>query len=256
MKSVLAALDNSATAASVAAAGRALAAMLDVEVAAVHVQENGAETARSVAKKYHLELLEVRGTPVERLADLLGSDEIAAVAVGARRDLGGPRPVGSTALAIVERATKPVLVVPPEASVPEVFQRALVPLDATLATARAVSDSLRAAATAGIDLTALHVFADRTIPRFWDQPAHAEHAWASEFLSRFCGEPGAHVEIRTGAPGHEVLVVAEEEQIDLIILAWLQTFADGRAELVREVLSNAVVPVLLVPVDVGAEVAA
>jgi hypothetical protein len=41
----------------------------------------------------------------------------------------------------------------------------------------------------------LHVFDAQTIPGFWDQHAHAGHAWTQEFLARNCALPGARLEL-------------------------------------------------------------
>jgi len=39
----------------------------------------------------------------------------------------------------------------------------------------------------------LHVFDAQTVPKFWDQHAHAGQAWEQEFLARYCALPGARL---------------------------------------------------------------
>ena len=112
-------------------------------------------------------------------------------------------------------------------------------------------DAAEQFARAGVDLVALHVFDAETVPRFWDQAAHARRAWAEEFLARYCAQPGARLELRTGVAGERVLDVAEAEGADMIALGWSQQLDPGRARTVRRAVLDAVVPVMLVPMASG-----
>jgi hypothetical protein len=93
----------------------------------------------------------------------------------------------------------------------------------------------------------LHVFDASTVPRFWDQAAHARRAWEEEFMTRFCAQPGARLELRSGAAGQQVVDVAATEGVDLITLGWSQRLDPGRAQTVRRTVLEAAVPVMLVP---------
>ena len=93
----------------------------------------------------------------------------------------------------------------------------------------------------------LHVFDAQTVPKFWDQHAHAGQAWGQEFLARYCALPRARLELRSGAAAEHVVKVAGAEQADMIALAWSQRLEPGRALVVRRAVLDAGVPVMLVP---------
>jgi hypothetical protein len=123
----------------------------------------------------------------------------------------------------------------------------LVPLDGTPEAAAAVAQTVGLFAGAGVDVVVLHVFDASTVPRFWDQAAHARRAWEEEFMTRFCAQPGARLELRSGAAGQQVVDVAATEGVDLITLGWSQRLDPGRAQTVRRTVLEAAVPVMLVP---------
>jgi nucleotide-binding universal stress UspA family protein len=252
MTTVLAAIDDSAAAPTVLEAARVVAQLLDAHVRAIHVTENAKTTATAVAARAGVALRKVAGDPVEGIVGAAAEDDVALVVVGARDQPAGRRPVGHVALSVVEQVHKPTLVVPPDARLPapgEACRRALVPLNGRRDSADAVAAMLRQLAGAGVELVALHVFVPETVPRFWDQAGHAEETWAAEFAATWCAVPGVDVRLRAGAPPSTVVEVATEEQADLIALAWSQELVPGRAEVVREVLAHAAIPVLLVPVS-------
>ena len=153
---------------------------------------------------------------------------------------------------VAQRSARPVVLVPAAARGrrPEI-RRVLLPLDGTAESAAAVAGAVEHFAGAGVDLVALHVFDAETVPRFWDQAAHARRAWAEEFLARYCAQPGVRLELRTGVAGEHVLDVAEAERADMIALGWSQQLDPGRARTVRRAVLNAVVPVMLVPIAPG-----
>ena len=150
---------------------------------------------------------------------------------------------------VLQRARKPVVIVPAAARpAPQMISRALIPLDGTPESAAAVAETIRLLADAGVDLVVLHVVDATTVPKFWDQPAHAEQAWQSEFLARYCDHPGVRLQLRSGVPGEHVLDVATTERVDLIALGWSRQLNEARAQTVRQTLCNAHVPVLVVPI--------
>jgi hypothetical protein len=160
--------------------------------------------------------------------------------------------VGHDAMAsrLIRDSTKSLAVVPATVrrASPMVISRVLMPLDGTWEAASAVARTSELLAHAGVDLVVLHVFDEATAPRFWDQAAHAREAWAAEFLARYCPHPGVRLELRSGAPGGQVVTAAVEEGADLIALGWSQRLGHDRARTVRRTISAATVPVLLVPV--------
>jgi hypothetical protein len=58
-----------------------------------------------------------------------------------------------------------------------------------------------------------------------------------------------HIELRLGPIGQRVCEVSLEQGCDLVVLSWSQDTAPGRALVIREVLSSAMLPVLLLPIS-------
>jgi hypothetical protein len=158
---------------------------------------------------------------------------------------------------VAQRSAKPVVLVPAAAAREQrKIRRVLLPLDGTAESAAAIAGTVEQLAQAGVELVVLHVFDAETVPRFWDQAAHARKAWGQEFLARYCAQPGTRLEIRTGAAREHVLDVAAAVAADMIALGWSQQLDPGRARTVQRIVHEAVVPVLLVPMatrerDVG-----
>ena len=149
---------------------------------------------------------------------------------------------------VAQRSAKPVVLVPAGArQLPRRIRRVLLPLDGTARSAAAVAETAERLARGGAELVVLHVFDAQTVPKFWDQHAHAEQAWEQEFLARYCALPGARLELRSGAAAEHVAQVARAEQADMIALAWSQRLDPGRAAAVRRTVLDAEVPVMLVP---------
>jgi hypothetical protein len=160
-----------------------------------------------------------------------------------------PRPIWRR---VAHRSARPVVLVPAAARGrrPEI-RRVLLPLDGTAKSAAAVAGAVEQFARAGVDLVVLHVFDAETVPRFWDQAAHAGQAWAEEFLARYCAQPGVRLELRTGVAGEHVLDVAAAERADMIAPGWSQQLGPGRVRTVGRALLDAVIPVMLVPMAPG-----
>jgi hypothetical protein len=149
---------------------------------------------------------------------------------------------------VAQRSAKPVVLVPAGArQLPRRIRRVLLPLDGTARSAAAIAEAAERFARGGIELVVLHVFGAETVPKFWDQHAHAGQAWEQEFLARYCALPGARLELRSGAAAEHVAKVAGAEQADMIALAWSQQLGSGRAAAVRRTVLDAEVPVMLVP---------
>ncbi|WP_330178591.1 universal stress protein [Nocardia sp. NBC_01503] len=156
---------------------------------------------------------------------------------------------------IVRRSAVPIVLVPPTMVAAQYgIERVLVPLDGTEEASYAVAESVRLFCAAGIEIMVLHVFDSTTVPAHWDQAAHARAAWETEFLARFCAPyfPGLcqTLTLRSGAVGDNIVDVAAE-QADLIVLGWSQRLEPGRAQIVRNAVATATVPVMLVPVTSG-----
>jgi len=207
------------------------------------------ETAAALAEIAHARVRQVSLTAdlsaeraAARVLDALHSPG-SLLAVLARDER--PRPIWRR---VAQRSARPVVLVPAAARGrrPEI-RRVLLPLDGTAESAAAVAGTVEQLASAGVDLVVLHVFDAETVPRFWDQAAHAGRAWAEEFLARYCAQPGVRLEIRTGVAGEHILDVAAAERADMIALGWSQQLDPGRARTVRRAVLDAAVPVMLVP---------
>jgi nucleotide-binding universal stress UspA family protein len=250
MSKVMVAIDNSAAARPVLAVAEAVAALLGVELEAVHVREDAGATARAAAEAAGIPLRVVTGSIIGGLVKACENEDVRVLVAGLRGTPAGPRPAGSVALALIVALGKPVVVVPPQARVPYTLERILVPLDGTAETAEALRDVLDLVSEAPADVVALHVLEHHALPLFSDQPQHEADTWRREFLIRHGPQlERRHLEVRIGSPAEHLLPVADKMEADLIALAWAQDLAAGRAAVIREALGRSDIPVLLVPVS-------
>ncbi len=155
---------------------------------------------------------------------------------------------------VIRKCPKPIVLMKfgRGATPPGLISRVLVPLDGTPESAETMAETVALFAASGTDIVVLHVFDETTVPKFWDQSAHARKSWDKEFLARYCNQPNARLELRTGRPGASILDVAATEHADLIALGWGQNLSAGRARTVRTTLSRASTPILLLPVAAAA----
>jgi nucleotide-binding universal stress UspA family protein len=253
MTKVVAAIDNSAAAGPVLATAAAVAELFGADVEAIHARAEGDRVAHGLARPEGAPLQEVPGPPEAAILAAATSEDVVAVVVGARGTPGGRRPVGSTAFAVITGLEKPVVVVPPDAVTPERLARVLVPLEGTAATSHAPAPVVELAHGRAIEVVAVHVHDEASLPSFTDQPQHEAAAWAEEFLARYSpwGVEAVRLETRVGRRDEEVLAAAVELGADVIALGWTRELAPGRAEVVRAVLEHARIPVVLMPLGVS-----
>jgi hypothetical protein len=229
MKQVLAVVRNHNAEAAVTEAAAVIARLIHADVQGVRL---AADLSPERAARKAMQALDRPGTVTGALASDAAS-----------------RPLWRQ---VVQQSVKPVVLVPAAArDQPPPIRRVLMPLDGTAQTASAIAATAEQLARGGAELVVLHVFDAETVPKFWDQPAHAGHTWAQEFLARYCAQPGARLELRSGAAAEHVLKVAGAEKADLIALAWSQRLGGGRAPIVRRAIVEAAVPVMLVPIAPG-----
>lgn len=149
---------------------------------------------------------------------------------------------------VLGHASKPIAVTPNRSAAS--IDRILVPLDGTPEAAGAVAETVRLFRTEDTEIIVLHVFDRSTVPAYWDQAAHARAAWEEEFLARYCAPnfpaSGRAFTLRSGTAGDTVVDVARSDA-DLIILGWSRRLEPGRAETLRRIVSDATVPVIVVP---------
>jgi nucleotide-binding universal stress UspA family protein len=253
MITVLAALDANASAKPVLDTALAIATLFDATATALHVREDGAGAARELTSAAGIELREVGGSPVDQIVAATRDPDVAALVLGARGVHGGPQPAGHTALEIITRVPKPVVVVPPRAQPPARLARILVPLEGTSESSRTLEDTLELAHRRRLEILVLHIHSPATVPAFSDHEPHATRAWDEEFLARHVTVPRERVRLvrRLGVPADDIVTIAREAGADLIVLAWNQNLAPGRARVVSETLAHSDTAVLLLPVTLS-----
>lgn len=250
MKIVVAAIDNTPAARAVLSAAGALARILGAGVEAVHVREGSTAGAEAAASAGGVKLEVLNGETAPTLVTAAGLAPAVAIVLGMRSSPAGRRPAGHVALEVVSAADTPVLAVPPDCPCPVRLRVALLPLEGTRETSRAVAGLIAAAlGRRRVEPVGLHVQDSEHVPRFEDQAHHEVDAWLREFERRYCQWPATgRILLRTGVPSDVVLDVAEEIHADLIVLGWSRDLSRGRAAVVRAALERSPVPVLLLPV--------
>ena len=247
MTRVVAALGADSCAAPVLATAKALADMLDTTVLALHVGE--AESPEALATAARVEFRRARGTPLEGIVSAAGEADVAALVLGSRGASAGPRPAGATALEVITRTAKPVVLVPPDARAPQRFTRLLLPIEGTDRPPPALSGIIDAAHRRKLELVVLHLHSPATVPAFSDHEPHGTRAWDQEFLARHLELTPDRVTMlrHVGTPADDVPAAAERTGAEMIVLVWSQRLAKGRARVVTRTLASTSIPVLLLP---------
>lgn len=249
MKRVLATIDASPCAPAVLASALSIADLFEANAAAFHVRENGSDAVRHDALEAGIELHEATGAPIDAIAAAAEDPDVVAIVLGARGERDGPEPVGRTALEVITRVNKPIVVVPPGCAPRASIARVLTPLEGSDESSQAIADTIALANRRDIEIVVLHVHAPEAIPPFQDQPHHEVPAWEREFAARFVAVPRARVQMiqRVGTVANRIVATARDVDADLIVLGWNQDLTPGRAQVVREALAQSTFPVLLVP---------
>ena len=249
MRKVIAAIDDTASAARVLATATAVARLFGAEVEAAHVGEDGHETASRACKAAGIRLSRLEGEVVGSLTEAGSRPDVTALVLGTRDIPSRTTPLGSTALEVIGGVEKPIVLVPPRGSAPRRIRQVLMPLEGTRPTSLAPASMLDVASDAAVDLLALHVLDESKLPLFTDQPQHEADAWAKEFVARYCprGLRRVRLALRVGSPDEAILETAEETGADLVVLGWNQRLVPGRAAVVRTLLERGTFPMLLIP---------
>jgi hypothetical protein len=256
MSQLLAAVDDAAATAPVIAVAKWLGGLLDLEVVALHVSEDGSgTTARATADAAGVKFEIRAGDPSRTIRQAATDDDVHAIAIGTRALPGDRMPAGHVALDVIRRIAKPVIVVPPDVRVPAGDRplRLLAPVDDERPSANALRRVLEAIHQHDLELVLLHVFDAQHMPKFANHGSYDIEEWCRELVRRTTPSHEAHarVEWRAGHPAHTILAVEHELDPDLLVLAWAGNLSHGRAAVVKRLLAHATTPLLLVPV-VGA----
>lgn len=246
MTIIVAALDSTAAARPVLETALRMGELTGADVEVVHVSERSIETPRALALRNGLPFRLLEGPPEGALVEAVGEPNVTAAVLGARATAGGRRPVGRRAMHVLQSATKPVVIVPPEALSPAPLRRILVPLEGVESHSQSVVNSLSPLLASEIEVVVLHVFTDETIPRMLNHGHRDLELLGEEFLKHHL--PNAKsIEFRTGPVCPRVIEVSAEQGVDLVVLNWSQVTSGGRARVVQEILGASLIPVLLLP---------
>ncbi len=171
---------------------------------------------------------------------------------------------GSTALALMERATIPILVIrsgmqrhPEPGWRPA---RMLVPLDGSPEATSAMDQVFHLARDLHADVDVLHIAVlgkeapkgqgAYSSPRYLDYPHYDWPAWSDEFIRRCYIPHREEVKLRLfhreGRPANVTLGFAQEEDADLIALSWHGYMQKKLASTVKGILRRTELPVLLI----------
>jgi nucleotide-binding universal stress UspA family protein len=249
---VLAALDRDPAAQAVLEAGRRLAQAFQADLEANHVGEDGESAVQSLAAAASVQLRLLSGSPAETLAGAFSASDTLLGVLGSRGRPGEHEPLGGTTLEVIQLTRTPLVVVSPHMAPGQPLQRVLAPLDGSEATAEAVQEVVLRLCASGVQLIVLHVFDKEHVPQFMDHMPEALETWTAEFIARYFEECEVTLETWVGGAPAAVLEIGVRERADMILLSWAQDLSPGRANLVRQVLRRAKVPIMLVPLIPGA----
>lgn len=238
MSRILALVDRSPVAAGVRQAAATISALLG---STVEFLEVGTPVGEGGGQIRHLE-----GVPETALLDELAADDVQLAVLGSRSLSAKPEVAGHVALALLQSAPVPLLVVPPGSSdLPAVGLQLLVPLNGDRSTDSALLDMARTLADAGATVHVVHVYDSSSLPAFLESSEDIE-VLAREFLAEHVARDVGTCELRIGDPASQILDVADQRNTDLVLVAWGQDLTSGRAEIVRRLLRSDV-SLLLVP---------
>jgi nucleotide-binding universal stress UspA family protein len=274
IKTVLLPLDGRPLSHAALPVARALATLVDAALHIIYVT-NQPMTQEDLQKRLSLNAEDMHNT----VFDVVSGDPVEGILrVATRR----PHPIivmtthssadrserglGPVTESVLQVAPCPMLLVPPEHTYQGwQLRQILLPQDGSPATASAVAPVMHLVQHTGAKLLVVHVSgADIrppqepgaiTVPRYVDQPQHEWPAWTEEFLERvrsLSGEPEKHglrFFLALGKPGSEIRRIAEEQQVDVIVLPWHGSLEARHASALKVVLLDAPAPILLLPND-------
>jgi nucleotide-binding universal stress UspA family protein len=231
-----------------------LATLLGMEVEAVHVSDEGQATqdlniATSTAG---VPLHEWPGPIGDRLLEVLELPQVFGTVMGMRTFISGPRPAGHTALQVLRGTSKPLVLVPPEAAMAEIFtpRRLLVPLDGSPQASKAFVDiEGHIQDDTNVEVVILYTLNGLT-PHMIDHPYYDLPIWGEDFLRRYCPGENRSFQWSTGNPASAVIDVSTELDSDLIVLSFAGDIEVGHGAVIREVIGRSSVPVIIVPAPI------
>lgn len=251
---ILAALDDSPTAQPVLDLACRMGALLDDNVEAVHVQEDGTvRHAAAIAEAARVTLYVRRGDVAEALRTEVESRGATVLVLGARGAAAGASPAGHIALETMQSLDCTTVVVPPGA-LDRPLRRVLVAVegDGESQGLRGIFDYLGELASP--EVVALHVIEPSALPPFADSPVLEADAFKREFGIRAAGTAVAdptrvRFETRVGDAPEALGEAVRELDADLVVLAWHRDLSGGHGRMVREMLAATGIPIVLIPLE-------
>jgi hypothetical protein len=206
------------------------------------------DVAQELARRLHIPL---RLCHISKVTAAV--EQTSALAV-----VGAPQPhhlehgrTSGAAFVIAHRVSSPALFVPHSVRAWGGPRRVLVPLDGAIETAVGSSMALIGLSSPETVATTMHVFDENTMPVFWDNPFYDTQSWSSEFRARFVDRffnNGFALGTGLAGPVEQILEVAANEDVDMIVIVWSQRrLQDSPHGVAVELLVQSPVPVLLVP---------
>jgi nucleotide-binding universal stress UspA family protein len=279
-KKVLVALDGSPAAAVALPLARTVAGQLDADLEAVHVA-SAAKPSEEVRVSLGLDAAEavdipVRvlvGDPVEELLRATSRRDVAVTVLATHgHEIGKARSIAHVPEALAANATRPILLVRPEAAAvreeqPPPFSRLLLPLDGRAATARALRPAVRLARTLRLGLDLLFVvYPGQTPPErsggivtplYVDAPYYEWPGWekrARSWLRSCCDDMRTDIPIDVYVQagdaqkeiGATIAHFAEEHDSNAIVIVRRSHLEPYQEPVARSVLDLAPCPVLVV----------
>lgn len=267
---ILVPLDGRAAALPALSVAKVFSELEGAPVRILHVTEQ-APPATDLAHQLGLGAADLPGAGIEARAGEPASAILAAAGdlharliVLCTHTAPGAGKVGATALSVLRGASCPVILVNPARPLHDWrLRKVLLPHEGAPATSDAAKPGAELARRAGAELVLLLVAASGvaspqargtlTSPFYLDQPQHEWPAWVGEFLERLacmCPLDGLRVRLLLGrgSPSSEILRVAREESIDLIVLTWKGDWSPGHAETLKAVVRDAACPTMVVRV--------
>jgi len=249
---IVAALDDSAAAQPVLDVARRLGALTAAGVESVHVQEDGSgQNAAAISEAAQIPLHVRHGDIVPALRSEASDRDVIALVIGTRGVPAGASPAGHVALDLVQSLDRPIVVVPPHAT-DRPLRRVLVAVegDGESHALRRLFEQLGDRSTP--EVIALHVIEPSKLPPFADSAVHEADAFAREFMIRTAHgvltDPSRiQFEMRVGDPAGAVRDAVRELDVDMVVFAWHRDLSEGHGRLVREMLSEASIPIALFP---------
>lgn len=246
MSTILAAIDNSAAAQPVLSLATTLGKLLGSPVEVLHVSETDQPSATAQAEGNGLECETMSGDPLALIVERAGQDDISAVVIGAPGRVQNGHVGHHLPRRIADAINKRLLVVPLEAKSPDQLHRVVIAIERTDAKARHLTAAVNLAKAPTLDIAAVLVVDEESIPSFSDQAAHGTDAYTSDFLAR-CGHyaPDATFELRIGVPADEVLNLADSVAADMVAVGWPNETDADRRTTARDILDRSHIPVLV-----------